>query len=122
MTTDKLTYQVTSLELSKKLKEAGYKQEGIFWWVQDEPKKWVVVYESWTNTDSTVPIKIVAPTSAELGVVLPEPYITNECKTVGNKWRIDFGDQEAFTADTEANARAKAVLWLVENGYLKFKK
>ena len=35
----KLENQLVSLELSKQLKEAGYKQEGLFWWVDNELTK-----------------------------------------------------------------------------------
>jgi len=36
MTNLPLEKQVASLELSKQLKEAGYPQEGLFWWAGQE--------------------------------------------------------------------------------------
>ena len=44
----KLEDQVASLELSRKLKEAGYPQEGLFWWVDCRDVKnrgWKLFYE-----------------------------------------------------------------------------
>ncbi len=40
-----------------------------------------------------------------------------------SKTRIEYlkGADGAIGADTEANARAKMLIWLVENGYLEFK-
>ncbi|KKM76041.1 hypothetical protein LCGC14_1384210, partial [marine sediment metagenome] len=35
----KLESQLVSLELAKQLKEAGYKQKGLWWWVDNELTK-----------------------------------------------------------------------------------
>ena len=75
----KLESQVVSLELSKQLKEAGYKQEGAFWWVKyklvrgtyvkgfDEPKKgWRLQYGNKEGYRDEFSELCVAPTVAEL--------------------------------------------------------
>ncbi len=125
----KLGQQVVLLELSKELKEAGYKQEGLFWWVvntffsdEDKPLKYYLSREE-KGFDS-----IVAPTVAELGEALPSP-VTTYHKNSDTKYRVaidvslakyiwtGIGDNTYkpinFYADTEANVRA--LMWL----YLK---
>jgi len=71
---------------------------------------------------------IVAPTVAELGEWLPQGFFTAK----GLKWRSWFDDTDnsfewkesdefdPIDEETEANARAKMLIWLVENEYLEF--
>lgn len=62
-----LTRQVVNLDLSKKLKSAGYEQEGIWWWKpylhcgKEEQVEWII-----SNNSSGFGIPIVAPTLYEL--------------------------------------------------------
>lgn len=44
-----LEQQVTNLELSKKLKSLGVKQESLFWWVREMTNKRNYKLESWNK-------------------------------------------------------------------------
>jgi hypothetical protein len=139
----KLEDQVVSLKLAKKLKEVGYPQEGLWWWIWFEPMSTDVKYfpECHTSEEDDWELKpapkekwrgepVVAPTVAELGEVLPLA-IKNEDVVYyleGHKiacgWRIDYAWKDKnrlhyVAVDTEANARAKMWLYLKENKLLK---
>lgn len=129
--------QVTSRELSQELEKAGYPQEeGIFHWVNLN-NDWVLWYykEHWMHTamekekgliGGNFPKYFIAPTVCELGEVLSRD--ANQCA-------IDFYKDDgkwvchAFSgkhigvlvreADTEANVRAKTILYLIKEGLLK---
>ena len=70
----------------------------------------------------------VAPTVAELGEWLPQHIskhpqrcYTLLIKRIKDSWRIVYyntGDEKIAFLDTEANARAKMLIWLIENGYV----
>ena len=128
----KLENQVVSLELSKQLKEAGYKQEGLWWWSIQKPEtkkeyprfKANPRIESYIEKENKFWYRVVAPTVAELGEALPATllfktivtYKTNTeyfCET----WPTtkDLGEW----ADTEANTRCKMLLYLVKEGLVK---
>lgn len=126
----KLEQQVPTLELCKKLKELGYPQEGLFsWWFNKEVRfEPTVLFEKPTHDESCT-----APTVAELGKWLL-PYInsdSNHYSFTTDKWEeswvLSYWSQKLqkmlFSVDTEteANARAKMLIWLVESGYLEFK-
>ena len=139
----KLEQQVVSLELAKKLKELGVRQESCFYWSIPSPDKaedektriilqkdcevmlchkqseWGEFFES-----------VSAFTVAELGEMLPlltkcwkgEPSDGNE-----GDWICEFMDFDKYgfakgmkvtTADTEADARAKMLIYLIENNLL----
>jgi len=128
----KLEQQVVSLELAKKLKKAGYKQEGLFCWVELH-KKWIIWYwkelslhqvmEARGKESVILPDYITAPTVAEL--VLPPDFFVHN---TGQGFEVVEIHQELlphscplFTmkcfviADTEADARAKMLVHLKEN-------
>ncbi|MFP5263717.1 MAG: hypothetical protein ACLGJB_17695 [Blastocatellia bacterium] len=135
-----LEQQVVSLELAKKLKELGVKQESLFWWYErknqrNEGTNWQVSnnadHRIWPEDFLTV---ASAFTVAELGEMLHEPlrssddmmnmyypncFITyfkepDKHWVIGDKYPlakaqwIDYGT-------TEADARAKMLIYLVEN-------
>jgi len=158
----RLKDQVTSLELSKKLKELGVKQESYFYWVyrparkksklnclggtkesytiQDLTPKWhkkcqtngilkgaSKEYMNWIKSFQFYS----AFTVAELGEMLPKQYIPRKGKRVmdnEDKWLVEISIpnknspdtyySECF--DTEANARAKFLIYLLENKSLNF--
>lgn len=129
----KIEQQVTSLEISKRLKELGVKQESLFWWEQiktagkNEWTNWQVAFVNNSphyNDGRTVS----AFTVAELGEMLPSE-IANEylsCYRVHllhgttdehDEWECGYGKALAeryFTADTEADARGLILIHLLE--------
>jgi len=121
----KLEEQNTSLELSKELKEAGYKQEGIWWWKSDEGESYLVYFNS-RYRFSKGKILAVAPTVAELGEALRNfeksdwrhKIIYEGTMTIYKNYDTR-GIRKEIEADTEANARAKMWLYLKRKGLLK---
>lgn len=144
-----IEHQVASLELSKRLKELGVKQESYVWWADTEADRsmWNLI----THNDRLLMERheeVAAFTVAELGEMLPisvcDPPGADELdpgmeekKTyylffrIGNEWNkplVQLGDvhegvrtkwyYEAI-ADTEADARAKMLIHLIEKGIVK---
>ena len=124
--------QVCSLELAQKLKEFGIKQEGFFYYVRcginvntGEEKYSLDILSH--NLESIPSYYISAFTVAELGEILPEEYIS--CKTKGQKlpsieykkYWLCYYDPDGCDSDvvqmeeTEADARAKVLIYLLEN-------
>ena len=120
-----ISSQVVSLELSKQLKETGYKQEGL--WCSDlashNPEKVRPIY---SGIDLPHPDFVIRPTVAELGEALPSCVEVNEQAyylRIWNGcglWTISYmyqgKDYQWFNlhsvTDTEVNARAK--MWLYD--------
>ncbi len=134
--------EVPSLTLSKKLRELGYPQDGggWYWEIHYEVKtediettlpsdyKPTVVYYEDTPLDELGCIYLKAPTCRELGEWLPSHKDLQYSKFTGF-WKFDkdgyqlcFGDKICFQANNEVIVRAKMLIWLVENGSVKFKK
>jgi hypothetical protein len=112
----KLDEQVCSLELAKKLKELGVKQDSLFWWVNGHGR--FELYDHPTDDES-----ISGFTVAELGAMLPKAFISWTDKVVGNEcWLCDDRYVSMTTnytmASTEADARAKMLIYLFENKQL----
>ena len=139
----KLESQVVSLELSKKLKALGVKQESAFYWqaVQSlKVFKGVKVDAEWhlyskTEMDRTPIFSVYdtrsAFTVAELGEMLPQDTWSIcqwngwFCKRMAGNACIDIKSNEKSPyskeqeADTEADARAKMLIYLIEKGIVK---
>lgn len=156
----KLENQVCSLELAKKLKELGVKQESLFYWmVNHQVSKDDIAYGSYDDWYleyiDEVPSSILsgenkerqnetycAFTVAELGEMLPN-YISrypdgfyywqfkaNEENDCEGKWQCYYKPAygnlkqqieslcETYS-NTEANARAKCLIYLIEQGIIK---
>lgn len=119
----KLEDQVCSLELSKKLKELGVKQDSIFHWVISEDGEWQLYdpteYKGWEEHLEPNE-EISAFTVAELGKMLP---VTSwSCSTLVSGKSFCFYLDPAlnrFIEDTEADARAKMLIYLIENKLVK---
>ena len=123
----KLEEQVCSFDLAKRLKELGVKQESLFYWSQYMTRrmkapKWRLMYgEHGTNWYS-------AFTVAELGEILPAFSKAYDCEgnaVMGNRklgaseWAIGYtnignGHTHQEFAITEADARAKMLIYLLE--------
>lgn len=117
----KLEHQVCSLELSKRLKELGFQQKSIFVWeVFNDNVFGVKFYPNAVVSDGWNHYKLYSAfTVAELGEMLP----ANAYSMYGiNDWTACYDGikelgEEYFelSADTEANARAKMLSYLLEN-------
>ncbi|RLJ01289.1 MAG: hypothetical protein DRP11_04655 [Candidatus Aenigmatarchaeota archaeon] len=112
--------EVPNLELCKKLKELGYPQEGGGWYWDFEDYKLAFI---WAEEVADELIK--APTCRELGEWLPQNWNIVSIQYKNGRWGVSSHEVEEWRmweADTEANARAKMLMWLVENRYVKFTK
>lgn len=119
----KLENQVTSLALSQRLKELGVKQESLFGHYRhsDHGK---LVADIWhvDKKDGRYLLECSAFTVAELGEMLErrkEKYQTHSFVTIKDDWvcYIEFEDGRYHKeyAETEADARAKMLIYLLEN-------
>lgn len=123
----KLEDQVCNLELSKRLKELGVKQECFFQWVRTHDKgvyPWKLDY---IPANNIIPAYewCAAFTVTELGEILK-----NDCSIFPkwepreDKWRWAFYPPDpkpsiVVVEDTEADARAKMLIYLLEQGLVK---
>lgn len=117
-----LSQQVVSLELAKKLKELGVKQESVFYWIIDVLG---TRYDLPTGSNSYWS----AFTVGELGSMLPGLvtiedeifFITMDCDK--HVYYEDIDRTEEICAsedhDNEANARARMIIYLIENGWME---
>lgn len=108
-----LEKQVASLELSKKLKTLGVKQESLFYWRRDEDT-WMLYRKpigSWPQE------YVSAFTVAELGQAMINHEVQSGLrKSYAFCERFDKdGEQKSFEAENEADARAKMIQYLIEN-------
>ena len=131
----KLEQQVVSLELAKKLKELGCKQESVYVWfyyggddfgTKDSSDGWKLL-ANWQEEDpEDLGHTFSAFTVAELGEMLPDKIISSRegvlwtTEKLENRcWYEDGGDypqkQPYGEATNEADARAKMLCYLLEN-------
>lgn len=140
----KLEQQVASLELAKKLKHLGVEQKSLFWWFRVHSDIWKLgTMAEMMNTavdvgQSTTPQfdDCGAFTVAELGELLPafnpdaspfqQLHIRKNRNANGSEWSVVYCNQRlgtfsqfVFFADTEADARAKMLIYLIENGFIE---
>ena len=120
-----LDFQVTSLEISKRLKELGVEQKSLFWWLESVLEMNKGHAELWYGGSPFPKIGhwsvISALTVAELGEMLPAGMWYE--KTMEDKrWRCGFIKDLAQPiktgwqfGDTEADARGKMLIYLLEN-------
>ena len=128
----KLNDQVVSLELAKKMKELGIEKNSLWSWVVGDkdkatgiilaPKKDTMLHLE-NPIDDAVYIQGIgehysAYTVAELGEMLPE-YVTSEKCNFKKGFFVRAEEETYNTLEiTEADARAKMLIWLKENNYL----
>ncbi len=118
----KLEQQVSNLELSKRLKELGVKQESHFWWVRTAPNgEFYLRYK--LPTEFMQLTEYSAFTVAELGslgMIDSNVYWQVYYNPTQKIWMVNTRDvmfdgyKWQFTADTEADCRAKMVIYLKE--------
>ena len=119
-----LEKQVTSLELSKQLKDTGVKQDSVYYWTWaewNEKTEWVLI-----PRDRAIKLKkekYSAFTVAELGEMLPARIKTDYgswnylliVKLENTKeWLIGYYHDE-IKGNTLANACAKMLIYLIEH-------
>lgn len=120
----KLEQQVVSLELAQKLKELGVKQESLFYYQVGQiylrsqhidPK--MLIADNGERTLYMPEFDVSAYTVAELGEMLPKQY--RSWKSGDDKeWICDTWASTVQRAETEADARAKMLIYLVENNLI----
>ena len=116
------------MELAKRLKELGVTQESLFSWSKgigkamlfiDEPQQLGLTYQ---GTFDTADVKqfYSAFTIAELGTMIPQTFALPVHNTTDGKWMFGSTMEDLhIDIDTEADARAKMLIYLIENGLLK---
>ena len=124
----KLENEVASLKPSKKLKKLGVKQESYFVWCREKlPVEGWSPFELFESREFPPRIEddyesYSAFTVAELGEMLPADIDYDWLcisKTVDG-WFVEYQDMAVVKeAKTEANSRAKMLIYLKENKLLK---
>lgn len=118
----KLEHQVVSLELAKRLKELGVKQEGLFAWTEQKEKLFTI--GGWDANGNAADRYIVkqyaAFTVAELGEILP--YGVQQIKDSAHHWYMNYQwyrdevhDNHDLREQTQADALANMLIYLLEN-------
>ena len=114
----KLEEQVCSLELAKKLKELGVKQESLFYWfnnwngyAEGHPSK----KENWILLDRYKNTGYPAFTVAELDEILYKAIIGFVATADG----IETIDRNCEIKGKPPDTRAKMLIYLIENGLIK---
>lgn len=139
--TMKLEQQVVSLELAKQLKELGVKQYSLFCWDTDY-ENGRVIFPNYEVRELMPKLnnKVSAFTVAELGEMLPLYIMLGKLKLVmakshnhnGDFYSVGYfplkdrdsldinlqHDSAIFFERNEADARAKMLIWLIEEGYI----
>jgi hypothetical protein len=112
----KIEDQVVSLELSQRLKKLGVKQESLWYWncCCGDNQSHLTQNKDEGFTDSMWS----AFTVAELGDKFPGPMTMPEKSTSGI-W-CHFHGGEFVQSKTEADARAKMLIHLIENNLIDF--
>jgi hypothetical protein len=118
----KLETQIVSFELSKRLKELGVKQDSVYGWFDSEVSGPQLVRLSEATTNAQIYGEWVSAfTVAELGEMMKEKTM-HQIYTPANGWGWQFmfrGKDMDIFAPTEADARAKLLIHLIEQGILK---
>ena len=129
--------EVPSLELCQRLKELGFPQTiGGWYWTRIEAIDgsgdiWALDFAYAPFFPNSVKEIIKAPTCRELGEWLPRviedcflEFLPKGAKILD--WWVVYRNQSKtkilISADTEPSARAKMLIWLAENGYVKFER
>ncbi len=135
----KIEEQVCSYSQAKRLAELGLRLPTLFHWVPGEKSGDAVpaFLGDQDLPDSVAKEQYPAPTVAELGLLLPTEISLDDEDlylqgTIGNRRRefyyiwfqssIDNVEWELFPSiekETEAVARAEALIWLIENEFVK---
>lgn len=113
-----------SFEYAKILKELGVKQISVFRWINENSTSPNFHFDYYQN----MAMGICAFTSAELGQLLPmfieEEYFFNSHRCARNGWWVSYTSSHNESIHTywdtsEANARAKLLIGLIEKSIIK---
>jgi len=108
----KLEQQVCRLGLAKRLKELGVKQDAFLVWDEDEER--ICRRELYEHHNYYSAFSV-----AELGEMLPRDCRLRRSVNEPGKWLVDaLSTDRFFRAETEADARAKMLIYLLENKLL----
>lgn len=114
-----LEQQVASLELCKKLKSLGVKQESLFWYLDMYDGSHHTLY--YKQLTKVIDYYTAAFTVAELGEMLPAWFDSCKRDNSNNDWHVRVFEKDknnvchhSFDV-TEANAKAKMLIYLIEN-------
>ena len=125
----KLKEQVCNLELSRKLKELGVSQKSYFHWIHWREGVGVGGWDVDHQENDPMSVDFSAFTVAELGEMLPRQIKLTHPRN--NYWKIVYreplqvregeirNDTYSVEANNEANARAKLLIYLIENKHIK---
>lgn len=123
------------MELAKRLKELGVKQESAFYWCLSiaggTECSWILVFNPFRrkkndegrligySEDELISVFSVA----ELGEILPPHLQIDKYQSSKFLWSVTWSDMKGAShtekADTEADARAKMLIHLIEEGVVK---
>ncbi len=127
----KIEKQVCTIDQAKKLADLGVKQDAFFKWVVTGNSTDLLISSSVENMESYSAFSV-----AELGVLLPSVIHLEDDDyylhgSIGNRedefyyiWflssfeNVEWETFPAIEKDTEAEARAESLIWLLENKYL----
>lgn len=105
----KLEDQVCSLDLAKRLKELGVKQESLHFW------QWVEAHQDYEIDNGSYDNKISAFTVAEMGEMLRKTRFNLPVPLEFWDWDWSFKlTDQAEGYGTEADARARMLICLIE--------
>ena len=108
--------QVCSLDLARKLKELGVKQESLFYYQGQQKefdKGFGYILELGKVLNWKGAVFLSAFTVAELGEMIYPIFFSGISKRSDGTWGIESEHYEVRT--TEADARAKVLIYLIEN-------
>lgn len=132
-----LEQQVINFFIAKKLKELGVRQVSLWYLCQDQDRRYkALLISSEQKYDNTSPYEeyYSAFTVAELGELLPDDYISFkenkewncvELSDTDEEWWLNWRVKQSsplFEEDTEANARGKMLIYLLENKLMEIPK
>src|SRR5258708_7616892 len=121
----KLEQQVCSLDLAKRLTELGVQQESLFMWEEGGNRPGTTPYTQIIPSKSpAIPGGGDSPwnyyaafTVAELGEMLPTLCRSEKWNGTG-EWNVHLKPHAHTKAETEADARAKMLCYLLENNLI----
>ena len=120
-----MNWQVSDLESSRKLKELGVMQDSIFYWNFTKPGYEDGTTNPYLEFHNKIPQARMgktyeltsAFTCAELGVALPRTVEGDKfrCFKQSSRWELVYGVEHIVHGETEAQARSKMLIYLLEN-------